>query len=355
MLSRKFSDFLEKLATADTDYLLVHDGNGVKKISTATFKADLLSLINGKAASSHEHDDRYYTENELDLVLALLAPINSPEFTGTPKGVTPSVGDNSVKLATTEFVLKHLFYASSGLGNNNAGFHNSIYRGKNLGTSVSAAQYTQIAAGTFDDMFIGDYWVINNVTWRIAAFDYWYRAGDSECTTHHVVIVPDSNLANCKMNNENITTGAYIGSDYYTGNNSNTGKATAKTAIEGAFGAAHILTHKEYLKNAVTNGYESAGSWYDSTFELMTEQMVYGGKVFANQSAGTSIPAGYTVGKSQLPLFAMNPYMISNRLTFWLRDVVSASFFAIVINNGYCAYLNAGYSRGVRPAFAIKS
>ena len=65
-----------------------------------------------------------------------------------------------------------MFYASSDLGNQNAGFHNSIYRGKNLGSSVSAEQWAQIGAGTFDDMFIGDYWVINGVTWRIAAFDY---------------------------------------------------------------------------------------------------------------------------------------------------------------------------------------
>ena len=59
--------------------------------------------------------------------------------------------------------------------------------------------------------------------------------------------MPDSNLVSCAMNNSNITTGAYIGSDYYTGNNSNTGKATARTAINNAFGSSHILTHREHL------------------------------------------------------------------------------------------------------------
>ena len=54
---------------------------------------------------------------------------------------------------------------------NNAGAHNAIYRGKNLGTSVTTAQYNAIKAGTFDDLYIGDYWVINGKTWRIAAFD----------------------------------------------------------------------------------------------------------------------------------------------------------------------------------------
>ena len=146
---------------------------------------------------------------------------------------------------------KSIFYAGSDLGNNNAGFHNSLYRGKYLGNTVTAAQYAQISAGTFDDLFIGDYWTINSVNWRIAAFDYWYNTGDTNCTTHHVVIVPDSNLVSAKMNDTNITTGAYIGSDFYTGNNSNTGKSSMNSAINNAFGSAHILSHREHLQNAV--------------------------------------------------------------------------------------------------------
>ena len=83
----------------------------------------------------------------------------------------------------------------------NAGFHNSIYRGKNLGTSVTTDQWNAIYDGTFDDLFIGDYWTIGGVNWRIAAFDYWLHCGDTECTTHHVVIVPDSCLYNAQMHN----------------------------------------------------------------------------------------------------------------------------------------------------------
>ena len=49
-----------------------------------------------------------------------------------------------------------IFYAGADLGNRNAGFHNSVYRGKYLGSSVTAEQYAQISAGTFDDLFIGD-------------------------------------------------------------------------------------------------------------------------------------------------------------------------------------------------------
>ena len=251
---------------------------------------------------------------------------------------------------------KTIFFSGNDLDNANAGFHNSIYRGKKLGTSVSADQYSEISAGTFKDMFIGDYWEINSVKWRIAGFDYWLHHGDTECTTHHIVIVPDTCIAtSVKMNSTDVTTGAYIGSNYYTGANSNTGKSTAKTAIENAFGSAHILSHREHLQNAVTNGYESAGTWYDSTFELMTERMVYGCDIFHNILHGTNIPNLYSIDTGQLPLFALDHSAICNRATWWLRDVASSTSFALVGNSGFCGYGNASGTRGVRPAFGIRA
>ena len=244
----------------------------------------------------------------------------------------------------------------------NAGFHNSLFRGKSLGTSVTAAQWAAIGAGTFDDLFIGDYWTINGIVWRIAAFDYWYNCGDTACTTHHVVIVPDDNLVAADgstthwMNATNTTEGAYVGSDFYTGNNGNTGKSQCTTKINSAFGAGHILTHREYLQNAVRDGYGSAGAWYDSTLECMNEQMVYGGKVFGDIMHGTNIPASYTIGKSQLPLFALAPSFICNRADWWLRDVVSATNFAHVGHGGNCNYHGAAHAWvGLRPAFGIRA
>lgn len=129
--------------------------------------------------------------------------------------------------------------------------------------------------------------------------------------------------------------------------------ATAKTTILNAFGSSHILTHRQYLKNAVTSGYESGGSWYDSQVELMTEQNVYGGMVFANVMNDTAVPQAHTVDKSQYPLFQHRPDLISNRQTYWLRDTVSASTFAGVSLTGHCSYYAASNSLGVRPAFSV--
>lgn len=229
-----------------------------------------------------------------------------------------------------------------------AGAHNAIYRGEYLGSAVTEAQWAAIKAGTFDDMYIGDYWTIGGVNYRIAAFNYYYNTGNTACIENHITLVPDSPMYTYVMNDTDIITGAYVGSKMYT-----EGLTQAKTTINSAFGEAHVLKHRQYLKNAVTDGYESGGSWYESTVELMAEQNVYGCKIFGNSLNGTALAANYTVDKSQYPLFAFRPDMISNLQWFWLRDVVSASGFARVGNNGMATYSVASNGNGVRPAFSI--
>ena len=240
---------------------------------------------------------------------------------------------------------------------NNAGAHNAIYRGKSLGSTVTTAQYAAIKAGTFDDLYIGDYWTIGGVNYRIAAFDYYLNNGDTNYTTHHVVIVPDTCLYNAQMHNTssggwesgaaNTTAGGYVGSDMYKSN-----LEQAKTTIKSAF-SGHVLKHRIYLTNAVANGRASGGAWCDSEVDLMCEQMVYGSGIFSPVSDGSNVPTNYRVEKSQLPLFQHEPSRISNRNDWWLRDVITASYFANVDNTGKANCDDASVSRGVRPAFCI--
>ena len=240
---------------------------------------------------------------------------------------------------------------------NNAGAHNAIYRGKYLGNTVTTAQYAAIKAGTFDDLYIGDYWTIGGVNYRIAAFDYYLNSGDTNCTTHHAVIVPDTCLYNAQMHNTssgnyeggaaNTTAGGYVGSDMYKSN-----LEQAKTTIKSAF-SGHVLKHRIYLTNAVANGRASGGAWCDSEVDLMCEQMVYGSNIFSPVSDGSNVPANYRVEKSQLPLFQHEPSRICNRVTWWLRDVITASNFADVSGDGSANSGDASYSLGVRPAFCI--
>lgn len=282
--TKKATDLAAIETISDDNLVLVHDGAGLKKMTFANFKAKTVE--------------------------------------GTEDKIAPL-----------------LF--------NNAEAHNAIYRGKSLGTSVTTAQYSAISAGTFEDMYIGDYWTINDVVYRIAAFDYYLHCGDTECTKHHVVLVPDTCLYNHVMNDTNTTTGAYVNSKMYK-----EGLAQAKTTIKAAF-SGHVLSKRIYLSNAVSNGRASAGAWCDSEVDLMCEHMVYGNGVFSPVSDGTTIPNNYRVEKSQLPLFQHEPSRICNRATWWLRDVISASRFARVYTDGYADCNLASYSDGVRPAFAI--
>lgn len=234
----------------------------------------------------------------------------------------------------------------------NAATHNMVYRGKALGTTVTSEQWAAIKAGTFKDLYLGDYWTIGGVDYMIAAFNYWLNCGDTACTANHLLVVPRNNMYTGQMNSTNITTGGYVGSEMYK-----TGLAQAKTAFNNAFGSAHILNHREYLTNAITNGAPTGTDWYDSTVELMNENMVYGGRQFSPMPNGATDPwntcRNYTIDKSQLPLFHLAPWLICNRSWYWLRDVVSAANFAHVNSGGGCGCRGASNTNGVRPVAGL--
>lgn len=234
----------------------------------------------------------------------------------------------------------------------NAATHNMVYRGKNLGSSLTAEQAAAIKAGTFKDIYLGDYWQISGRDFVVAGFDYWYKCGDTSCNTHHVVIIPRSQLYTYKFNPTNTTDGGYVGSDLYKN-----GLTQAKEIFSAAFGSAHILNHREYLVNAVTNGKPTGSDWYDSTVDLMNENMVYGGRQFSPMPDGTdpwNTCRNYTIDKSQLPLFRLAPWMSFVRDQWcWLRDVVSAARFANCNGDGNADCNAASNAYGVWPAAGL--
>lgn len=234
----------------------------------------------------------------------------------------------------------------------NAATHNMVYRGKALGTSVTSEQWAAIKAGTFKDLYLGDYWSIGGMDYIIAAFDYWYKCGDTACNTHHAVVIPRSQLYTYKFNPTNTTEGGYVGSDLYKN-----GLTQAKTTFNTAFGSAHILNHREFLVNAVTNGKPTGSDWYDSTVDLMNENMVYGGRQFSPMPDGTdpwNTCRNYTINKSQLPLFRLAPWMSFVRDQWcWLQDVVSAASFALCGGYGGADCNGASAANGVWPAVGL--
>lgn len=321
----KITDY-EKVQTLDSSNMVLIDGNnGTKTILVADFIKSLIGLISSQDFISGVN------LSELTQINALTA--DDKLLIGTAEGNKAIGADDALFAMLDAFIPKEQ--------------RRMIYRGKNLGAVVTEEQKANIKNGTFKGFFLGDYWTIGSYTWRIVDFDYWYNCGDTAFTTPHLVIMPDKPLYNAQMNETNITTGGYTGSLMYTEN-----LDQAKTLAASAFGDL-ILTHREYLTNAVTDGHASAGAWFDSTLDLPNEIMMYGCHVYAAMNNGTVIPTNYTIGKTQLALFTVVPKLISNRATFWLRDVVSSADFAVVSNGGNPTYYYASASLGVRPVFAI--
>ena len=224
--------------------------------------------------------------------------------------------------------------------------HRLVFRGMNLGSVVTTEQLAAIQAGTFEGLWLGDYWVINGITWRIADFDYWYGKGDTACTKHHLVIIPDKSLGSIQMNASGTTDGGYVGSKAYTSN-----LDTAKTAVASAFGTA-VLSHRAYFSNAVTNGVPSNGAWCDSTVDLPNEYMMFGHGHYGQPNSVTGTGTYDTCDTAQLALMAARPEYI-NTDTTWLRDIASAQRFAVVHSQGSAFCCNADWNLAVRPVFAI--
>ena len=326
------------VATEAAAGIVKPDGSTITVEEDGTIKAKQAEVATTSKAGLVKPDGSTITVGADGKIAAKIATTTAAGIV-KPDGTTLSVGADGLLTVV----------GGGGLSmEGNAGAHNSIYRGKYLGNTYTAAQQAAVAAGTFDDLFIGDYWTINGVNYRIAGFDYYLNNGDTACATHHMIVVPDTCLYTHVMNDSNTTEGGYYNSKMHT-----SGLDSAKTTAASAFGASHILSHREFLCNAVSNGRPSGASWYDCTVELMNEFMVYGHSVFLPGNDGTNVPYNYTVSKGQLPLFAHRHDLICNRATWWLRDIVTAAGFARVSNSGLASYVNPGGAFGVRPAIPV--
>ena len=257
-----------------------------------------------------------------------------------------------------------------------AASHNGIFRGKNLTSYFESGEMSKaIAAGTFKDIFVGDYidkeltvngTSIGTVRWRVGECDYYYRFGDEPCNTHHVLMVPDDVLdINIRMNDTDDTTGGYTGSEMWR-----TTLPLYAAAIQAAFGTDHVLSHRELLTNSISadspsaagagwTGSSNAWVWYDVSANLMNEPMVYGVTVFGS--------SGFDVGScnTQLALFKLDKSAEiawyrgdhAYRKWWWLRTVASSSFFVNATDFGYTG-CNAASTQdvhgGLRPYFLLR-
>ena len=215
-----------------------------------------------------------------------------------------------------------------------AATHNAIYRGECLGNTITDEQATAIAEGSFEDLFIGDYWTMGGVNYRIADFDYWYRTGFPEASRvekHHTVIVPDTSIATGQMNGSNTTSGGYRNS-------------LMKSKLNNTISAlppeirSRLLVHNALLD----------GAWTEISVDPMNEIMVYGCYILADNSNKQ------TSENRQLSLFRMSPQARYAGGNYWLRNYANATEFTLVSYYGDASKDAATSTYGIRPVFAIR-
>ena len=322
----KITDYEKVQALAASNIFLLDGPNGTKTIAADALAKALIGLLSSKDFIGGVNLSELTQINELVSGNKLLV--------GTTDGNKAIAAEDALFAMLDGFAPVEL--------------RRVLFRGKNLGTALTAVQKAAIKDGSFKGMFLGDYWSIGGRIWRIVDMDYWYNCGDTAFTSHHLVIMPDEALYNAQMNTTNVTTGGYVGSAMYKSN-----LANAKTIVNAAFQGS-VLTHREYLCNAVANGRPSGGAWFDSSIELPNEPMMYGHPHFSPTSDGSAVPSIYTISKTQLALFMVCPRFIVNRsYNQWLRDVVSSANFAFVNGFGSSSCGCASNSCGVRPVFPV--
>lgn len=238
--------------------------------------------------------------------------------------------------------------------------HNNIFRGWNLG-ALNSTHIANIQNGSFKGMFIGDYFSINSSNYVIAGINYKKGHGDNSSLGNHLVLMPQDwsktptqtlapdGKTTQYMNDTDTTAGGLANTKLYK-----TYMPLIQRKLEADFGS-HLLNFREVVSTHVdVSGAPDQGEWRDAKLGIPNEVMVYGTTLNGNNKNNS----WYNIGdeNSQLPLMRLNDVERNfNRIgAIWLRDIRSASGFAIARNNGDAHWAGASSPwLGVRAFFLI--
>ena len=364
-----------------------------RTISAKVLHDKINSSLSAYSKVGHTHDDRYYTETEVNNLLKGKANTSHShdsvrtsdnnhailfDWSNKVPGYVGLTVDKTLMggIVTTNNIRAH-WYAAYPDG---AEAHNAMWGGRDITAAFDAGTVSaNIANGTFKDIFPGDY-ITKQVTiprafaddgvtvlfdggtytvnWVVADCDYWINKGSNDdpvITAHHVAIVPQVPIFNARMHSTNTTTdGGYAGSDMYR----KIIPACARGIVH-AFGSSHILTFGDGISNSADISHVSSGipqymgtpgwwgEWVSVYCNLMSEKMVYGAPICAAGAMDNSMAT------RQMSAFRLSEKLINyNHSTWWLRDVVSSSDFALIHGHSY-VYINPSSSLGAVRPFAL--
>lgn len=223
-------------------------------------------------------------------------------------------------------------------------FHTNLYRGQNITAYYdSGTMSAAIANGSFDNIYVGDY-IEKDITYKgttkkmrfvVADMEYFWHAGTN---THHVVMYLDGAIGQGRMNDTDSTTGGYVASEMFT-----VTMPLINAALQSAFGADHVLSHKECLPTG-------AGQYatVNVLANLPNERMVYGAPAYGI--------AGWSGGSGTVKFAIFEVWRNFNKWQrwMWLRDVASATEYCDYANNDLPDRVNASRNDGsIVPYFLL--
>ncbi len=212
--------------------------------------------------------------------------------------------------------------------------HRNIFRGQYLGESITEEQRIAIREGSFQNLYVGDYWEINGVKYRIADINYWRNVGYPESEKlqkPHILIVPDTILGSGQMHTSNSTSGGY---------KSSTMKNARLNQIANSLPDAFkniLISHRMF----------SDGAWINASVDLMNEVMVHGTYICTDNSNKQ------TSDTQQLALFGLVPELKTIGVNYWLRNVAGSQTYTLVSQYGDASTDAATSTYGIRPVFAV--
>lgn len=233
--------------------------------------------------------------------------------------------------------------------------HKNIYGGRVFNGLPTSDQLAAIHSATFDNLYPGDIFRVNDHDYIIADLDYYYgrfdklnAEGSTAKHAHHLVMIATNvTPRSARMNPTDDTTGAYVNSEMYTET-----LPIIQEQIEEDFGSL-VMTHRQYFANAVSKDIPTNAAWYDCKINLMNEVNVYGCYHHSRSPSGLINRDHITVDREQFSLFKLNPNYFY-RKNIWLRDVVSTTDFAIIGGTGFSTTAHASNGNiQIYPVFLL--
>lgn len=327
--TRRIDGLTEATTAEDEDLLLIRkaDGTGTRNIK----KKNLIPKIVDKVGDLNE----LTTADKTSVVKA----VNEIRKRGDDRA-----HDESTRVFNVETKVGHLNELVGYVVQDNAESHNNIYRGKNLGRSLTNIQLQGIKDGTFKDLYVGDYFDFGTQKLRVAHLDYFLERtissleGHLPLFTHHLVLISDHIHGRSNYGTQRLS---YASSDLK--------KAIESKTIRSEVGYIpgiedfDVLNLQDYRSPTDDRAKRQL---YKSHAGALSSFMVVGRDLMGSSS-------GIIPTDPQMALFRLSPKMISINYSWWLADSYDDIYAFMVGPYGAIEKGEKRDSCGIRPYYVI--